>query len=214
MRNLAIICCLILTVAGSPANADGGLTIIKPLGGEIFRAGDSMVIQWQLDDTAYVSDALVIEISPDNGLSYARIIDRVMAASAEFAARRCTWIVADSVWHTGKDKWIHLVSDNCALYIHGYSNLQIRDQSTEPFRIVSSIVVRSPVVVEANDLNRTARARLRIAGVAPFGSVDGRSEVFLIDGRAPATVISGDGAIRANGVPGMMLLERARTPIR
>jgi hypothetical protein len=99
-----------------------GIEITKPNGGESYKVGETMVIEWRID-TSKVKNAVYIDLSMNNGLTYAALFPDPNSAP----------ILGDATYYTGdrgRYEWVipatiddlsgytvSTVSDTCLLKI-------------------------------------------------------------------------------------------------
>ena len=107
------------------------LELVQPVGGETWHAGDTVTIQWKINDSTKVS-SVIIKLSTNNGMTYDFMI--TSAGSVFPPQTSFPWVIDSSQ-----------VSDQCIIRVSDYNDPSIRDESGV-FSVLASTPLSLPTI--------------------------------------------------------------------
>jgi hypothetical protein len=154
------------------AYTDSSIELVTPTGGEMFKVGNTLKVQWVLHNDANPGGGLLIQISPDEGRNWIRIVDETIkngdAAFYHDSVGTYVWTIQDSLNYFA-NIFLHLATNQCLIMIGApYDEVFVPGQSNT-FTI-------SPSNASIKSLSHSGRGINLILGKSDV-------EIFTIDGR-------------------------------
>ncbi len=128
------------------------LRVTAPNGGEVFKVGDTMTIEWECGDTTKIS-TVALELSIDNGKTW-HMMDSSALSPQDPLWGSYPWIVPDSL---GVNNIIYPISENCKIKLRDYQFPAYRDASDSLFTIK-----QRPNSIAEND---PLKCKIRVFGI-------------------------------------------------
>ena len=129
---------LIAAAHAAPATNPNTIQVLRPNGGGIYCAGDTMLVMWQADTSAFSAGA-VVQISTDGGKSYWTMHQGPSILPGNTAWGALSWRIPDSL---GGEP---VVSDSCFIRIYEYANESVEDISDSAFSIMQPLWLNHPI---------------------------------------------------------------------
>jgi len=148
----------------SPLFAQNPITeIISPKANETYRVGDTIVVEWKVDDDN-ISQGIVVEFS----LTGAKWIQISRGEALPNTTTKIEWIIEDSIryYDYGKDGWANIspVSDSCRIKVYEYDGEGLK---TDRFTI-KSITENTPTNPPPKKETKGCGTGVGIAFIPPF----------------------------------------------
>ncbi|NLE02874.1 MAG: hypothetical protein GX640_23650 [Fibrobacter sp.] len=89
------------------------------LSGRNFHIGDTVIISWKVDRNKISNGQIVVDISPDNGITWSAIPSAGIAIpQGQYQCMEMTWVIGNE----GEVVDYEDKNDKCIIRIHEYSN--------------------------------------------------------------------------------------------